>query len=84
MKLEAEYWIVVILMFILMSMALVGGCRKFVPYSVDTLFRSEYPFEGFSGPATVNGMPGCTGNYKSVNDNMESLDVFSKLISIFE
>tara|TARA_B100000035_G_C20864273_1_gene493247 strand:- start:19 stop:387 length:369 start_codon:yes stop_codon:yes gene_type:complete len=78
MKLEAEYWIVVILMFILMSMALVGGCRKFVPYSVDPLFRKEYPFEGFSSPASVNGMPSCNGNYKSVNDTMESLDIFSK------
>jgi len=61
-----------------MSMALVGGCKKFVPYSVDPLFRSEYPFEGFSNPSSVNGMPSSNGNYKSVNDNMEFLDVFSK------
>jgi hypothetical protein len=78
MKLEVEYWIVVILMFILMSMALVGGCRRFAPYSVDTLFRNEYAYEGFSSPAPVNGKPGCTGKFKSVNDTMESLDVFSK------
>lgn len=78
MKLEVEYWIVVILMFILMTMALVGGCRRFAPYSVDPLFRNEYAYEGFSSPAPVNGKPGCTGKYKSVNDTMESLDVFSK------
>lgn len=86
MKLEVEYWILVILLLILISIAIMGSCNKFVPYSNDSLFTQEFGYEGFSNPKVIvdeeqmNGLQvkGFSGFYKKANEVKEEIDIFSK------
>jgi hypothetical protein len=49
MKVSAGVFIIIAILVIVTISTLMSGCSNYLPYSKDTLFSSQYPYEGFRG-----------------------------------
>jgi hypothetical protein len=48
MKLNLINFILIVVVFTIIASSLMVSCADFKPYSTDSIFRKEYPYEGFS------------------------------------
>lgn len=56
--------------FIIIILSTVCGCSRYVPYSADTIFSKEYPYEGFT--ATHHATEYSTANGNAATDSYQS------------
>ena len=93
MKLEIEYWILVVLIFVAMGMAIIGSCKAAAPYHMDSNKLAQYPFEGYANgkeghmQGNIEGekegltglsVKGFEGHFNRPSDNTGDIDKFSK------
>ena len=93
MKLEIEYWILVVLIFVAMGMAIIGSCKAAAPYHMNSNKLAQYPFEGYANGKeghmqgntegekeglTGLSVKGFEGHFNRPSDNTGDIDKFSK------
>jgi hypothetical protein len=87
MKLRSTYIIIAIFLLFIAFISTSCGCCNYVPYSSNSLFKHEYPFEGFTAKEQSTGVEKKTGEKKvegfegllpSPYDENKMLDPFFK------
>jgi hypothetical protein len=81
MKLEIEYWILVVLIFVAMAMAIMGGCNREIPYQMESTDLIQYPLEGYENSSkeglTGVSVKGFEGHFNRPSENTANIDKIS-------
>ena len=75
MKLEIEYWILVVLIFVAMGMAIIGSCKAAAPYHMNSNKLAQYPFEGYANGKEGHMEGHMQGNTEGEKEGLTGLSV---------
>ena len=57
MKFNLINFILIVVVFTIIASSLMVSCAHFKPYSEDSIFKKEFPYEGFSNYSNTNNSP---------------------------